>query len=297
MTKTDFHRAELLFDMRSALGEGPVWDWRMQRLFWVDIEGKMLHSFDPSTKKRAELVFKGMPGAVVPAESGNLILALESGLSKFDFDTETLTKLNILENCDSEMRYNDGKIGPDGNFWIGSMHKECIPEAGNLYCIDQRLKSHIKIPATTISNGMAWSSDNKTFYYIDSPTYTVYAYDFDIENSSIFNRKSIINIPKRFGAPDGMCIDAEGMLWIAHWGGSCVRRWNPETGEVLEKVEVEALNVTSCCFGGENLDTLFITTARIGLTQSQLKEFPSSGGLFACRPGVKGTPITYFKDT
>ena len=103
-------------------------------------------------------------------------------------------------------------------------------------------------------------------------------------------------MPEAYGSPDGMCIDSEGKLWIAHWGGHCVRLWNPKTADVLQKVEVDASHVTSCCFGGKNLDTLYITTARSGLSKNQLKEFPKSGGLYVFEPEVKGTPITYFKD-
>jgi len=290
------HKSELLFDMQSVLGEGPVWDWRRQRLFWVDIEGKMLHRSEASGENHTQWDFNGMLGAAVPAGSGNLILALESGLASFDPETERLAPLQVLENNDSKMRYNDGKVGPNGHFWIGSMHKETAPKSGNLYLVDQRFHVEVKIANTSISNGMAWSSDNKTFYFIDSPTHEVRAYDFDAENGSISNKKAIIRVPEEYGSPDGMSIDDEGMLWIAHWGGSCVRRWNPATGQVLEIITVDAPHVTSCCFGGRNLDTLYITTARSGLTEDQLQEFPASGGLFIGRPGVKGTLINYFKD-
>ena len=288
------YKAELLFDTCSTLSEGPVWDGRRQQLFWVDIEGKALHRFDSSSKKNTVWSFKHMVGAVVVAESGKLILAMEQGLCQFDVETEKLTALNVLKNHDVKMRCNDGKVGPRGNLWVGSMHKEFVPEAANLYCIDRDLNSQIKIPATTISNGMAWSSDNKTFYFIDSPTFAVSAYDFDVESGSISNKTTIIKIPEDFGAPDGMCIDTEGMLWVAHWGGHCIRRWNPNTGEVIAKVEVDAPHVTSCCFGGKDLKTLYITTARSGLSDNQLKEFPQSGGLFVYESDVKGTPINYF---
>ncbi|MGB6153319.1 MAG: SMP-30/gluconolactonase/LRE family protein [Pricia sp.] len=290
------HKAELLFDTRSVLGEGPVWDWRRQQLFCVDIEGKKLHRFKSITQKHTDWNLNTMVGAAVPGASGNLILAAESGLIKFDVETGESTALGVLQNSDSEMRYNDGKVGPDGNFWIGSMHKEAKPDTGNLYCVDHRLKTHVKIPNTTISNGMAWSSDSKTFYFIDTPTRSVFAYDFNLETSSISHKRVIIDVPKDHGSPDGMCIDSEGMLWIAHWGGNCVRRWHPATGEVLAQIEVDAPHVTSCCFGGEALDTLYITSARSGLSQSELQKFPASGGLFVYRPGVKGTPIHYFKD-
>mgnify|MGYP000261967164 CR=1 FL=1 len=289
------HKAKLLLDMQSRLGEGPVWDWQKQLLFWVDIEGKKLHQYNSSVRKHTEWSFDEMIGAAAPMKNGHFLLALESGLASFELDAKKLTKLHVLENSNTAIRFNDGKVGPDGNFWVGTMDKNCAAEAGNFYRIASNLTSALQLSETSVSNGLAWSADKKTFFYIDSPTFTVRAFDFDMESGSIANGKVIIDVPEAYGSPDGMSIDAEGMLWIAHWGGNCVRRWNPETGEVLQKVEVAAPHVTSCCFGGKNLDILYITTARSGLTETHLEEFPESGGLFVFEPNVKGTPITYFK--
>lgn len=295
MSAIKIHTATLMLDTRSTLGEGPVWDWQRQWLFWVDIEGKKLHRHELLTKKNTEWSFDEMLGAAVPMKNGQLLLALESGLASFDCESEKLIKLAVLENTNTNLRFNDGKVDPMGNFWIGTMHKEAASKAGDLYCVNPDLKSSLVIHNTSISNGMAWSSGNKTFYYIDSPTFEVRAFDFDAENSSISNGKAVIEVPKEYGSPDGMSIDSEGMLWVAHWGGHCVRRWNPETGKVLEKVEVDAPHVTSCCFGGADLKTLYITTARSGLTEAQLKQYPKSGGVFIHKTEVKGTPINYFK--
>ncbi|WP_339710790.1 SMP-30/gluconolactonase/LRE family protein [uncultured Kriegella sp.] len=294
MTKNS--NAKLVYDAKATLGEGPVWDPFKQLLFWVDIEGKKLHQYNPINGENRQWSFEGMLGAAVPAENGNLILALEPGLASFNTETGTLLQHNALENHDTDMRYNDGKVGPNGNFWIGSMHKKFVPKSGNLYRVDAQYTVTTHVSQTTISNGMAWSADNKTFYYIDSDDRKVYGFDFDISTSSISNKRILLSIPEQYGSPDGMSIDAEGMLWIAHWGGNCVRRWNPDTGEVLETVEVDAPHVTSCCFGGKNLDHLYITSARSDLSEKQLQTFPKSGGLFVYRPKVKGTPITLFKN-
>ncbi len=287
-------RSELVLDAKCTLGEGPVWDWKKQHLFWVDIEGKILLRYDPSKGENRSWHFNEMIGAAVPMENGQLLLALESGLATFNAETETLVKHQVLKNGDPLMRFNDGKVGPDGNFWIGSMHKAFAPKAGNLYRVTKDFQTSVHISETTISNGMAWTADHRRFYYIDTPTYRVCSFDFDLGAAEISNKRTAISIPESFGGPDGMCIDADGMLWIAHWGGSCIRRWDPISGEVLEKVEVDAPHITSCCFGGENLDTLYITSARSGLTEAQLGEFPLSGGLFLYKPKVSGTPITYF---
>lgn len=235
-----------------------------------------------------------MIGAAVPKKNGELLLAMEKGLASFDLDNEQLTKHGVLENSDPKIRFNDGKVDPAGNFWIGTMDKSCAPKAGNLFRVTADLQSSLQVKNTSVSNGLAWTSDKKTFYYIDSPTFEIRSFDFNLENSSISNPKTVIEVPEEYGSPDGMSIDEENMLWVAHWGGNCIRRWNPKTGEVLEKIEVDAAHVTSCCFGGAALKTLYITTARSGLDDNQLKEFPLSGGLFALETEVKGTPINYF---
>ncbi|SHI47604.1 SMP-30/gluconolactonase/LRE family protein [Pseudozobellia thermophila] len=295
MPETSTHKAEPILDNRSLLGEGPVWDERSQTLYWVDIEGKKLHAHRPATQHNAHWDFDEMLGAAVPMENGNLLLALEKGLAVFDVDTGFLHRPGVLENNDPMMRFNDGKTGPNGHFYIGTMHKEFAPKSGTLFRVDPTLKVKTEISGTTISNGMAWTSDRKTFYFSDTDTYKIDRYEYHLETGSLSNRQTAFKIPSTYGGADGMCIDSENMLWIAHWGGSCVRRWNPKTGEVLQKIDVDAPHVTSCCFGGKDLDTLYITTARSGLSQKQIEKHPKSGGLFAYRPKVKGRPITYFK--
>ncbi|AYN66026.1 SMP-30/gluconolactonase/LRE family protein [Euzebyella marina] len=288
--------AKLLLDTRSVLGEGPVWDWQRQTLYWVDIEGKYLHQLVLETNEHHFWQLPSMTGAAIPEITGNILLALEDGLASFQVANKDFRKHGILKNEDSKMRYNDGKVGPNGDFYIGSMHKEFDPESGNLYKVTSKGQVSVAIPNTTISNGMAWTADKKTFYFSDTENYRIDRYDFDIDSGNLKNRKTAFNIPKELGGADGMCIDSEDMLWIAHWGGACIRQWNPRTGEIIQKIEVAAPHVTSCCFGGKNLDTLYITTARSGLSEEQLEKHPQSGGLFTFKPGVTGTLITYFKE-
>jgi len=292
MDETPTERARLLLDTKSVLGEGPVWDFKKQSLFWVDIEGYKLHAYEPSTEKIKSWEFDEMIGAAVPTKNENLLLAMEKGLQTFDLAKEQLTKLHVMENLNHDIRFNDGKVGPASNFWIGTMDKSCAPKAGNFFRLNSRLQSKLKIEKTSVSNGMAWTADNKTMYYIDSPTFKVRAFDF--ENGDISNPKTAIEIPEDYGSPDGMSIDENDMLWIAHWGGSCVRQWNPKTGKMLLKIDVDAPHITSCCFGGEDLKTLYITSARSGLTKEELEQHPASGGLFVFETAVKGTPINYF---
>ena len=193
-----------------------------------------------------------------------------------------------------ENRFNDGKCDCSGRFWAGTMSKKLDSgygdsgPAGSVYCLEPDLRISRKIENVTISNGLGWSPDNGTLYYIDSPTKTVAAYDFDRRNGGISRKRVVVELPDGFvGMPDGMCVDAEGMLWIALWGGAGVTRWDPATGGLLQKLAVPALNVTSCVFGGTKLDELFITTARLG---TDTQAYPLAGGLFRVKPGVTGLP-------
>lgn len=296
MSKFMVRNANLLFDAKAILGEGPVWDYKNQSLFWVDIEGYKLYQHNPISGKNRHWVFDEMIGAAVPTQNGDLLLAMEKGLTTFNLETEQLVKLGVLENSDAKLRFNDGKVGPDGAFWIGTMDKTCAPKAGNFFRVAPALQSELILPNTSVSNGMAWTSDKKTFYYIDSPTFEIRAFNFDKERGAISNERTVIKVPNTNGSPDGMCIDEEDMLWVAHWGGSCVRKWNPKTGKEILKIEVPAPHVTSCCFGREDLKTLYITTARSGLTDKQIEEFPLSGGIFQYKSQVQGQPINYFDD-
>lgn len=288
-------KASLIYDAKATLGEGPFWDYESEQLFWVDIESGVLHCHYDKTKENSQWYLEEMIGAVVPSGKETLILALETGIASFNYNTKELRPLGVLENSDQNLRFNDGKCGPNGNLWIGTMHKNLTPGYGNLFKVDHELKETLQIKNTSISNGMAWSPDKTKFYYIDTAVYEVWQYDFDVVKSEISNRKTIFKIPESYGGADGMTIDEEGMLWIAHWGGGCVRRWNPKSGQVLEKIEVDAPHVTSCSFGGKDLKSLYITTARSGMSENDLKSYPLSGGLFCYKTDIGGFKVNSFK--
>jgi sugar lactone lactonase YvrE len=151
------------------------------------------------------------------------------------------------------------------------------------------------IDHVTISNGLVWSLDHSTMYYIDSPAQTVTAFDYDIETGDIGNGQVVIQVPPEMGFPDGMAIDTEGMLWIAHYNGWCVRRWHPDTGDVLETIKLPTSRITACAFGGKNLDTLFITSATENMSNEQLKKEPLAGALFMAKPGFQGLKAFRFR--
>jgi sugar lactone lactonase YvrE len=217
-----------------------------------------------------------------------LILAVDNGLLKFNIDKNTFERLTYLEDTIIDNRSNDGACDTNGNLWLGTMHLNCMAACGKLYCIKTNLQAEEKITKTTISNGLCWSLENDRMYYIDSASYKVACYLFNAETAEIIFEKTAVAIPPELGMPDGMAIDVEGMLWIAHWGGYGVYRWNPENGELLDKILLPVPNITSCVFGGNKFNQLFITTARSGLSLKELEQYPLSGSIFIATTNVTG---------
>jgi sugar lactone lactonase YvrE len=286
--------AELLYQAYAKLGEGPVWDARTQQLFWVDIEGFALHVYDPATHTDRAIDVGQYIGSLAVRASGGLVLALKSGFAAFDLATETITPLADAESHLPDNRFNDGKCDPAGRFWAGtlSLDEDHGQGKANLYCLDAEQRVHLKIPGVWISNGLAWTQDKRTMYYIDSPTACVMAYDYDDATGALANPRCVIKVNSaQQGYPDGMTIDSEGMLWIAHWDGGAVRRWNPHTGAVMVEIKLPVTRPTSCVFGGKDFATLYITSASTRLSAEKLAAQPLAGSLFVCEPGVQGLPM------
>lgn len=281
-------KPELVVDAKARLGEGPCWDAVNQLLYWVDIPNKSVHIFNPEKNSTKTIVTSQFVSAVVTRDSGGLILAMENGFYALDLDTEELTLIGDPESDKPNNRFNDGKCDALGRFWAGTMAFDESPGKGALYCLEKDLSIRKIFDGVTVSNGIAWDRDNKTMFYIDTPIKKVIAFDFDLEQGNLSHSREIINFPEGEGFPDGMNMDQEGMLWIAHWDGGRLSRWNPKTGEQIESIEIPAPRVTSCVFGGRHLDELYITTAREGMTDEELERFPLAGGLFKVTPGIKG---------
>ena len=220
-------------------------------------------------------------------------MALENGIFHLDLETEKMNLIcNPLEELDT-IRFNDGKCDPAGRLWVGSMSLKFKKGAASLYRIEPNGSFRKVFGGVTVSNGINWSNNHKILYYIDTPLGNVRAWDYDNETGEISNERIVVSIPDGIGGPDGMTIDAEGKLWVAQWGGNMVGRWDPETGELIGKVEVPAPNVTSCAFGGPDLDVLYITTAG-GDNQKMREEYPLAGSVFKVSPGVKGVKADFY---
>ena len=280
---------QVLLDYTCELGEGPVWDAQNNRLLWVDILKGDIHQYNPDTKEHRTFNAGEMVGAVALRKKGTLVAALQNGFANIDLDRKTVQRIDNPESSIPNNRFNDGKCDPDGRFWAGTMSLRDEPSAAALYTLNIDKTVTKKLDRISISNGLAWSTDGNTLYYIDTPTFQVVAYDYDSTSGDITNARTVITIPKDQGDPDGMTIDIEGMLWIAHWDGWQVCRWDPTTGARLLQVKLPVARVTSCVFGGKNLDDLFITSARTGLTDDQLAQQPLAGSTFVLTNcGYKG---------
>lgn len=285
-------KAKVLIDDHAILGEGPLWDVTRQALWWVDTKRHKLNCFSPSDGSNKSFDVGQQIGTVVLREKGGLVVGLEHGIGIFDPETGDFEILCDPESHLHENRFNDGKCDPAGRLWIGSMENaEENMDRGALYCfdIDGRVKK--QVAPVGVSNGIAWTSDATTMYYIDSPTRRVDRFDYDVGTGEISNRRTAFEIPDGMGFPDGMAIDVEDKLWVALWNGWAVGRFDPETGELLGKVDVDASHVSACSFGGPELDELFITTARHLLEKHEDEAQPHAGGLFHTPVGVRGVPF------
>lgn len=276
------------------LGESPYWSSKRQSFFWVDIEKGKLFEYNFATEETKIRSFPHRLTLVLEGKENQLILALDCKIASYDLHTEKLEWLTEVEADLPLNRFNDGKCDAKGRLWVGTLSTKFTNGSGSLYRVGKDLKPEKQLDQLTISNGMAWTADNQTFYFIDTPTRQIKAYHFDLESGEIEFKRIAIEIPEKLGFPDGMCIDIEGMLWVAHYGGSGVYRWNPITGELIEKVELPVPHITSCAFGGENLDMLLITTAQENLSDAQLKEYPLSGDVFLVKTESKGLVANTF---
>ena len=270
------------------LGEGPIWIARLGCFFWVDIEKGNLHRYHLATEQLEIRNFPHRLAVVLEGQNGKLILGLDRKLVRYDWENEQMEELCAVEEDLDLNRFNDGKVDPQGRIWIGTLSTLFTEGAGYLYRIDAALKTEVQLKNLTISNGMAWTSDQRTFYFIDTPTKKIQEFVFDPETGEIEFRRIAVEIPEGLGFPDGMCLDQEGMLWVAQYAGSGVYCWNPKTGELLEKIDLPVPHVTSCCFGGENLDVLLITTAQENLSAEDLEKYPQSGDVFLVKLDVGG---------
>jgi len=287
-------QATLEYETKAQLGEGAFWNHVTQELFWVDIEGKKLHIYNPSSKLNRTLEMPSRIGTVVPKDQNNAVVALEDGIYLVNTVNGELKLLSDIESDKNYNRFNDGKCDPKGRFWVGTMNFDAITKSAALYMVDSNRTVEKKLDSVAISNGIVWTKDKKTMYYIDTPLKNIRAFDYNNETGEISNERVAIAIADSLGFPDGMTIDENDNLWVGLWNGYGVGYFNPKSGKLIQKIEVPAQNVTSCAFGGKNLDTLYITTASIGMSEENIPLYPKAGSIFKYIPGVKGVKGSFF---
>ena len=275
------------------LGEGPTWMATERRLAFVDILAPAVIIADPADGSFVAHQTPELVSAVVPRRSGGFLVAAQTGLKAFDPGSGRLAVIAAPEADKPGNRFNDGKCDRRGRFFAGTLAIDTTPGHGSLYRLDADGRSTLIDAGFHISNGLGWSPDDKRFYFTDSGARRIYVYDYDLETGAMAGRRTFVDVPEGVGIPDGLTVDAEGFVWSAHWDGWCVTRYDPD-GRVDRVLNLPVPRPTSCCFGGPDFATLYVTSARIRLSARQLAEAPLSGSVFAVQPGVHGLPETAF---
>ena len=278
---------ELVAEPFADFGEGPLWDDARGVWWWTDIPGSVVHRFDPRTNTDEAIPVKHTVGTLTLNTSGDVIVASSAGVGVLASDG-SIDIFAPINADDPDLRLNDGKCDTAGRLYVSSMTYKGAEGAGALLRVDPDHSVHELEGGKSIGNGMAWSADGRTFFYTDTPTQLIEAYDVEPTTGDLSNRREVLRIAEADGMPDGFCIDDEGALWIALWQGSSLRRYSRD-GEVLGEVRLPVTNVTCAAFGGSEYDELLITTAAPKHSGSGASE-PLGGALFRIRPGVTGPP-------
>lgn len=282
-------------DQLATLGECPVWDGKRNALYWIDILTDRLFEFQTRTKTCRTYDLPHLTGSIVLTDKGDLLAASLDGIYLIEAATRRWTIVISLGNSMVCQRFNDGKCDPLGRFWVGSMALPGYKKEGVVYAINSGYEILPQITGVHVSNGMAWNQKLNIFYHIDTAMRKIFSYKYDHNTGGISNAQTIIEFPAGLEVPDGLTIDSEGMLWVAIWNGGRIARWDPHNNTLLEEIKLPVTRVTSCTFGGEDLDELYVTSARTGLSESALEQQPLAGSLFIIKnTGYRGTPASLF---
>lgn len=281
---------ELVLAAHDELGEGPVWHVDEQALYWVDIDGQRYHRLEPVSGRHDVIVVGEKVGALALCRNECVVLATDRGFSFFDPGANVLTPIGDPEADKPQTRFNDGAVDRAGRFWAGTLGD---PQKNSLYRLDpdgtiQRMDTGIDI-----SNGIGWSLDNRTMYYVDSVPGRIYTYDFDLTHGSIANRRILVDRSGQRGVPDGLTVDAEGFIWVAIWDGYCLERYDP-AGRLERTLPMPVQFPTSMAFGGADLDDLYVTSALCEIPPEERHGAAPDGGLLRIRGAGRGLPEPRF---
>ena len=281
-------------NVHADLGEGPCWDDVTRTLVFVDISPGTIHRLDPATGALASRSVGQEVGAAIPREAGGLVVAARDGIGFLDDDPQAgLVMVAPIELDNPANRMNDAKCDPAGRLWAGTIAFDFARHAGSLYRMETGGRWQRVLSDVTISNGLGWSPAGTTMYFIDSGERAVDAFAYDIESGSVTNRRRLVAFGAGEGLPDGLTVDADGHLWVAMFGSGVVRRFSPQ-GAPSGRIRLPVSQITSVAFGGDALDTLYVTSAAYQLSPARLAQEPLAGAVFSCRPGPVGLPSVRF---
>jgi len=284
------HEVELVLAVKDELGEGPLWRAGEEALYWTDIEGRCYHRYDPASGAHAVFPVDVRIGALGFRRDGGLVLATDRGFALTGAPGSPLTFIGDPEADKPQTRFNDGAVDRAGRFWAGTLGD---PQNNHLYRLDPDGSIHRMDSGIDISNGIGWSLDNRIMYYIDSTRFVIYAYDFDLASGEIANRRVLVQRADQSSVPDGLIVDAEGFIWTAIWGGSCLERYDP-AGKLERSILLPVEFPTSMAFGGPELADLYITSAQEEIPPAARAGYPLAGNLFCIRRAGRGLPEPTF---
>jgi sugar lactone lactonase YvrE len=301
----DYGAAQPVGNTVAQLGECPLWSVAEQVLYWVDIPGRAIHRFNPTTREESMWPMPSEPGCIALSKSGGLIAALRHGFHRFNPATGALEKIAGAPYDPAQFRFNDGRCDAAGRFHAGAMFEPRTDERAAMFVLERGRVQEAWGPrdgwGVKVSNGLAFSADGRTLFQSDTPNHVIYQFDVDAKLGSVFNRRVFAQRPANRtdpdygGRPDGAAIDAEGCYWSAQIEGAQVLRYSHE-GTVIGRVSVPARRTTMLAFGGKDLRTMFITTAREGATEAEMARFPDAGRLFAIDLPMAGRAEPMYRD-
>jgi len=278
--------------LRATLGEGPIWDDRRQLLWMVDIDECRIHAVNPADGATQTWQLDQPAGAIALTDGPELLLAVRDGFAAFSRESGVVRLLVAIRHAAPADRFNDGACDRRGRFWAGSISAARAPVA-RLYRLDRDLRVSPQLDDVTVSNGVGWSPDDRWMYYVDTPTRRIDKFEFDLETGTLGRRTVHIDLQSYAGKPDGLVVDAEGVIWVAMWGGGTVLRVAPD-GRLCGQLDVPVPHPTKAAFGGPALRDLFITTASAPLSPQERLQYPDAGAVFVCRPDSTGQPCPSF---
>lgn len=273
---------------RYSLAESPIWNPHFGCLHFVDIEQSQLYCYYPTNNRLQVTDTPSKPSTVVLCSNRQLLVGTAEGLFFYNIALNKWSYFLGSELVPDNFRFNDGKCSPDGKLWIGTMHKQPYNHSGSLYAIDKSGNTKVMLEKLTISNGLDWHQRQQMFYHIDSANKKVQQYKYDAHSDKLLNSRTFTSFDFERSEPDGMSIDSEGMIWIAHFGAGCITRHHHDTGACLFRIDFNARQITSCAFGGASLQDLYVTSASNGLDEKELAH-KQDGNIFRIKGlGVKG---------